>query len=544
MAKRRLNTLGLSEELQRHCVRHGLRTVQEVLELQLLDIMQQLRLNAQQARALQLQLAQLCAPRRVTAWDMLQEDEGARPLPSGHGELDVLLAGGFQRGTLTELAGPPGVGKTQWCISLAAQCVLGSGGSPAPVIYIDTEATLTPQRVVEVLTQRLSEHDQARLPELLADIVVHRPASVEHLHKILEQLELQCLELRAKAVFVDSIASLARQEFPAHRPGRPGGHWQKTLVLAGWAAKLKTLAANCKLSVVVTNQVTSRGMSFSDDVDEEMQDDDEKVTMPSDAPSCSLRLEESSSCHSVTPSSSAAPSSSVRPSSSVADSDDAKPSVCACVASSSNVDCVVPQNSSHRLMSPAKTANFTFDATPEEVSTLCNTASPCSTNDENGKIDADGVKFPVHENFLTRNKSDSPALEEVSVRYPEMSLKRAKSNMVHIQSCKAKRPCVSVPEADSAKVQGSLLRTGKYKYVTPALGNTWTHFVNTRLIFQYTADLAVRQLVIVKSPVSPLAVFDYTVTPAGVLVTGRGKYSNSGCDPNLVHIAVEPGPVV
>jgi hypothetical protein len=35
-----------------------------------------------------------------------------------------------------------------------------------------------------MLSERLPEAEQARLPELLANIVVHRPSSVEHLQKM------------------------------------------------------------------------------------------------------------------------------------------------------------------------------------------------------------------------------------------------------------------------------------------------------------------------------------------------------------------------
>ena len=37
-------------------------------------------------------------------------------LPSGLQELDTVLGGGIQIGTLTEIMGAPGTGKTQFCI--------------------------------------------------------------------------------------------------------------------------------------------------------------------------------------------------------------------------------------------------------------------------------------------------------------------------------------------------------------------------------------------------------------------------------------------
>ncbi|XP_027747530.1 DNA repair protein RAD51 homolog 2-like isoform X2 [Empidonax traillii] len=55
--------------------------------------------------------------------------------------------------------------------------------------------------------------------------------------------------------------------------------------------------------------------------------------------------------------------------------------------------------------------------------------------------------------------------------------------------------------------------------VTAALGNTWSHSVNTRLILQYH-DLPKRQLLIAKSPVAPFSAFFYTIEKSGLVLQG------------------------
>ncbi|XP_074146562.1 DNA repair protein RAD51 homolog 2 [Sminthopsis crassicaudata] len=50
-----------------------------------------------------------------------------------------------------------------------------------------------------------------------------------------------------------------------------------------------------------------------------------------------------------------------------------------------------------------------------------------------------------------------------------------------------------------------------------ALGNTWSHSVNTRLILQYL-DSKRRQIVIAKSPLAPFSVFNYTIEEAGLVL--------------------------
>lgn len=53
--------------------------------------------------------------------------------------------------------------------------------------------------------------------------------------------------------------------------------------------------------------------------------------------------------------------------------------------------------------------------------------------------------------------------------------------------------------------------------MTAALGNTWSHAVNTRLIVQYL-DENFRQVLISKSPVAPFASFVYTIHAQGIVL--------------------------
>uniref|UniRef100_K1PTI4 DNA repair protein RAD51-like protein 2 n=1 Tax=Magallana gigas TaxID=29159 RepID=K1PTI4_MAGGI len=53
-------------------------------------------------------------------------------------------------------------------------------------------------------------------------------------------------------------------------------------------------------------------------------------------------------------------------------------------------------------------------------------------------------------------------------------------------------------------------------YVTVALGNTWSHNVNTRLILQYL-DGEKRQVLVAKSPVAPFTAFNYTIQKDGIV---------------------------
>ncbi|XP_077366706.1 DNA repair protein RAD51 homolog 2 isoform X2 [Festucalex cinctus] len=88
--------------------------------------------------------------------------------------------------------------------------------------------------------------------------------------------------------------------------------------------------------------------------------------------------------------------------------------------------------------------------------------------------------------------------------------------------------------------QGSGSATeGDSGIVTAALGNTWSHSVNTRFIVQYVDGLK-RQLLVAKSPVAPFAVLNYTIQKGGIYVNGNDGEDNfyEGTDPTLQTIRV------
>ncbi|XP_018558914.1 DNA repair protein RAD51 homolog 2 isoform X3 [Lates calcarifer] len=76
-------------------------------------------------------------------------------------------------------------------------------------------------------------------------------------------------------------------------------------------------------------------------------------------------------------------------------------------------------------------------------------------------------------------------------------------------------------------------------FVTAALGNTWSHSVNTRLIVQYV-DAHQRQILIAKSPVAPFAVLNYTIQKQGICIDGNDSQEilYEGTDPGLQPIRV------
>lgn len=139
-------------------------------------------------------------------------------LPTTLAPLDAQLGGGLPTRSVTEVVGPPGAGKTQWCHMMAvlATLPLALGGLEGAVLYLDTEGAFSPDRLVEVAATRLPHHfaTSARLSQLASNVLVHRFRSSRDLSELLRSnLEELVIADNVKLVVLDSVASAARRDF-------------------------------------------------------------------------------------------------------------------------------------------------------------------------------------------------------------------------------------------------------------------------------------------------------------------------------------------
>lgn len=95
----------------------------------------------------------------TTATDFHQRRQEIVYISSGSKELDRLLGGGFETGSITEMFGEFRTGKTQICHTLAVTCQLPieQGGGSGKCLYIDTEGTFRPERLVEIAARYFVE---------------------------------------------------------------------------------------------------------------------------------------------------------------------------------------------------------------------------------------------------------------------------------------------------------------------------------------------------------------------------------------------------
>ena len=257
-----------------------------------------------------------CAPSPTSALELLHgtsnNNAPRRHLPTGMPSLDKSLRGGFCIGTISELVGRAGVGKSQLALQLCIMAAKYNQGS----IYIDTEKKLSLQRLKEMAEKKCgmasqqevanagefsygtsllteTEHDtgsvidfygvqsETNFPfksarEVLTNMTVYTAGSTNELLSVVEGIEEDVLFRNQQAeqddskypvslVILDSIAAPTRRDFGSESAP------QRVSAVLQLAQMLKRLADQLQLVVVVINQV---GLNDSVNVIESSQGGD------------------------------------------------------------------------------------------------------------------------------------------------------------------------------------------------------------------------------------------------------------------------------
>lgn len=190
--------------------------------------------------------------------DLLQRRLSAIRIKSGSKELDALLGGGFETGSITETYGQFGSGKSQiaHAIAVRAQLPVEEGGANGSVIFIDSEGTFRPERIVQMCVPLKLDS-----VEVLSRIKVARAFTSDHQMLLAERIdELIKQGDNVKVVIVDSLTSHFRAEFVGR--GTLADRQQK---INKHMHTLMKLADKHNVLIYVTNQVMSKPDMFFGD---------------------------------------------------------------------------------------------------------------------------------------------------------------------------------------------------------------------------------------------------------------------------------------
>ncbi|RKU40871.1 hypothetical protein DL546_000221 [Coniochaeta pulveracea] len=131
-------------------------------------------------------------------------------------ELDTLLSGGIPTGSITEITGESGTGKTQLLLSLLLAVQLPPPhGLGRPALYISTEAPLSTKRLTQMLTHNriLSSTSYSEKPSLdnISSITIQDLESQDHI--LTFQVPVEVARRNIGLIVLDSVAANYRAEF-------------------------------------------------------------------------------------------------------------------------------------------------------------------------------------------------------------------------------------------------------------------------------------------------------------------------------------------
>ncbi|CAD5164948.1 unnamed protein product [Musa acuminata subsp. malaccensis] len=230
---------------------------QDALSLPEFDLVALLGLDLDQVRSAVARISEIACPPCRTALSLLEDRaRSACHLPTCLRGLDDALCGGIPFGALTELVGPSGIGKTQFCLKLALLAALPTcyGGLNGRIIYMDTESKFISSRLIEIGKSSFPHifQSEGMAQEMAGRIVVLRPSSLSEFTESLQQIKLMILQHDVKLLIVDSMAAILLGENERSTTVQKQHSWRWPLSF------LKSLAEFSQIPIVVTNQVRSQ----------------------------------------------------------------------------------------------------------------------------------------------------------------------------------------------------------------------------------------------------------------------------------------------
>lgn len=191
--------------------------------------------------------------------ELMKKREAVIRIATPSEELNKLLGGGFETGAIIECFGAYGSAKTQIGHQLAVSVQLSQskGGADGIAVYIDTENTFRPERIIQIANGLGLDSKK-----ILANIKVARAHNSDHQTLLAEKVEdlIKKEGANVKLVIVDSLTAHFRAEFIGR--GTLADRQQK---INKHMRTLANLALKYNLCVYVTNQVMSKPDQFFGD---------------------------------------------------------------------------------------------------------------------------------------------------------------------------------------------------------------------------------------------------------------------------------------
>ncbi|MBS3054149.1 MAG: DNA repair and recombination protein RadA [Candidatus Aenigmarchaeota archaeon] len=192
-----------------------------------------------------------------SAADVMEKRKEIGRVTTGSDSLNALLGGGVETQAITEGFGAFGSGKSQlgFQLSVNVQMPVEKGGLNGTCIFIDTESTFRPERIVQ-----LAQAQGLDPEKVLRNIFVAKAYNSDHQVVLVEKARDIIKERNVKLIVIDSMMSHFRSDYSGR--GELAPRQQK---LNRHLHSLQKIADSFNVAVYMTNQVMARpDMLFGD----------------------------------------------------------------------------------------------------------------------------------------------------------------------------------------------------------------------------------------------------------------------------------------
>ena len=175
-------------------------------------------------------------------------------ISTGSYDFNKWLYGGYEKDVISMIAGPPGSGKTNFCVLVA--CSQARKGNR--VLFIDTEGGFSTDRIKQVVGKE-------KLENVLKNILIFQPTNFDEQVRIFDNIEGKIKNEDIQLIIVDGMAMLYRLEMGGASMNKDSSKVQDINRQVSKQMKvLAEISRKEKIPVVLTNQVYNNFVSKED----------------------------------------------------------------------------------------------------------------------------------------------------------------------------------------------------------------------------------------------------------------------------------------
>jgi DNA repair protein RadA len=192
-----------------------------------------------------------------SAEEVLKDRQNTKKIATGSKNIDNILGGGIETSAMIEFFGEFRTGKTQLChmCTVTVQLPEEEGGIEAKSVYIDSEGTFRPERIIS-MAQRVGKDPQ----EIMKGIYVARAFNTDHQIALADKAAKMAKEKNIRLLVIDSLTSHFRAEYV----GRESLASRQQMLNKHLHQLLRFAEIN-NAAVIVANQVMARPDAFFGD---------------------------------------------------------------------------------------------------------------------------------------------------------------------------------------------------------------------------------------------------------------------------------------